>query len=347
MQAQRVTLWQAVMSGEADQAAKLLALHETALPVAAPLRRRRASVRDGAALALFSAKKGKYRVVCAIQHRAQPIGWLIAERLGADVAAFSAAERANLAQFAEQIGPALNLALGFNEVLHSREQLVLAREEERRVLRRELHNAIGPSLAALDLRIGTLAILTRQLTEQVGKAANENTAGLTIDAAANTLSAQTGETRQQLRKIIADLRRIIYDLRPALLDELGLVAAIQEQVMQFSQGGLSVTLHTPNAVLFLPAAVEVAAYKIIIEALSNVARHAEATQAEVSIRIAPSGVHLDIMDNGKGIAPDQRHGVGLGSMHEVAAQLGGQVSAAPRPAGGTQVQAFIPCKIAV
>ena len=75
----------------------------------------------------------------------------------------------------------------------------------------------------------------------------------------------------------------------------------------------------------------------------RVINYAEATQAEVSIGAAPNGLWVDIVDNGKGIVPDQRHGVRLGRMHRAIAQLGGRVSASPRPEGGTHVQAFIPC----
>lgn len=333
LQANRVTVWQAQAANTTDgNSITLLALHEIVVP--SPLAAtRRKTPRTTAPDALFFKHSTKHRLVLTVHHRADVVGWLIIER-DKSAAAFDKPAR-NLARaFADQIGPALNLIIGFNEVLRSREQIVLAREEERRMLRRELHNAIGPSLAALDLRVGALAILARQLTEQ---------AGASTDDITQKLSAQTIETRQQLRKIIADLRRVIYDLRPALLDELGLVAAIQEQALQFSQGALSVQVNVPNTVLLLPAAVEVAAYKIIIEALSNVARHAEATRAEINLAATSTGLVIDIVDNGKGIATQQRPGVGLGSMNVVSTQLGGHVIAKPMPSGGTHVHAVIPC----
>jgi two-component system, NarL family, sensor kinase len=136
---------------------------------------------------------------------------------------------------------------------------------------------------------------------------------------------------------------VIYDLRPAALDELGLLGALGEQVDRFARQGLSISLHAPPALPVLPAAVEVAAYRIITEALANIARHAHAHQVTITVAIDGDlclGVHDDGTIgtvNGGGWRP----GTGLESMAERAAEVGGALQAGPTPTGG-RVQASLP-----
>ena len=112
----------------------------------------------------------------------------------------------------------------------------------------------------------------------------------------------------------AEVRRLVYDLRPPQLDELGLIGALREQAGRFS-GELEVSVAAPDALPPLPAAVEVAAYRIVTEALTNVARHAEASTCRVVLALDGS-LDISVIDDGRGIAADARHGVGLGSMRE-------------------------------
>ena len=166
------------------------------------------------------------------------------------------ADRQVLEVLAAPVAVALHAVLLSQELQRSRERLVAAREEERRRLRRDLHDGLGPILTAVTLKA--------------------DAARSALDTAPDRADGLLAELRGDAKQAIGDLRRVVYDLRPAALDELGLLGALGEQVDRFSRQGLSITLHAPPALPVLPAAVEVAAYRIITEALTNVARHAHA-----------------------------------------------------------------------
>src|SRR4029453_9669277 len=131
-----------------------------------------------------------------------------------------------------------------------------------------------------------------------------------------------------------------YDLRPAALDELGLLGALSQQVDRFARQGLSITLDAPPARRVLPAAVEVATYRICTEALNNVVRHAHAQH--VSIRVAVDrSLCLEVHDAGAASTTNGdgwRPGVGLRSMADRVAEVGGTLVVGPTPTGG-RVQA--------
>jgi two-component system, NarL family, sensor kinase len=130
--------------------------------------------------------------------------------------------------------------------------------------------------------------------------------------------------------------------RPPALDELGLIGALSEQATRLSQaGGPRIAVDGPDDLLSLPAAVEVAAYRIAAEALTNAARHASARACSVSLS-CNGALELAIADDGGGIPGNRRAGVGLASMQERAEELGGTCTITPRPGGGTLVQAMIP-----
>jgi signal transduction histidine kinase len=138
---------------------------------------------------------------------------------------------------------------------------------------------------------------------------------------------------------IADVRRLVYELRPPSLDELGLVGALRRHVERLDGNGWTVTVVAQPEVCPLPAAVEVAAYRIAVEALTNTVRHARGSHVE--LRIAVNGsLEIAVSDDG---VPDStwEPGVGLTSMRERAAELGGTVDAGPSPGGG-QVRARLP-----
>jgi two-component system NarL family sensor kinase len=213
------------------------------------------------------------------------------------------------------------------ELQRSRERLVAAREEERRRLRRDLHDGLGPILTAVTLKA--------------------DAARSALAAAPDQADRLLAELRGDAKQAIGDLRRIIYDLRPAALDELGLLGALDQQVDQFGRQGLSVTVQAPPALPALPAAVEVAAYRIVTEALTNVARHAQASQATVTVSVA-DGFCLDVQDDGTASTANGdgwRPGVGLQSMAERVAEVGGTLQAGPTPTGG-RVQARLPLELA-
>jgi len=166
---------------------------------------------------------------------------------------------------------------------------------------------------------------------------------LAADAAANLAATDVARTRELLaalrtdaRTAIGDIRRLVDDLRPPALDELGLVRALRQRAEQMAWradgGAVRVRLDAPDEDLSLPAATEVAAYRIATEALTNVVRHSGASSAVLALRCADT-LEIEILDDGH---PDGawQPGVGLTAMRERAAELGGRFQAGPTPAGG-------------
>ena len=210
------------------------------------------------------------------------------------------------------------------ELQRARERLVAAREEERRRLRRDLHDGLGPALAGAALEVE----------------AAENLLATDPDAAARLLE----HARLGMQTAVADVRRLVYDLRPPALDELGLVGALREHAQRLSAGDeLRVDVHASDAVDGLPAAVEVAAYRIVLEAITNTVRHAGASSCQVAIGLN-GGLLVEIADDGVGLPSGYRPGVGLSSMRERAEELGGSVDVEGGIEGGTRVRALLPLR---
>ncbi|TMC17314.1 MAG: sensor histidine kinase, partial [Chloroflexi bacterium] len=244
---------------------------------------------------------------------------------------FTSADQRLLKDLAHQIGVAVHavqltadLQRLTVDLQHSRERLVVAREEERRRLRRDLHDGIGPTLASLFQRLDTVRHLVSR----------------DPDAAVLLVEALKG----QVKATIADIRRVVYALRPPVLDELGLISALREHMVYAQESnGLRVSIEAPEAMPPLPAAVEVAAYRIILEALTNVERHAHARTCLVRLDLAEAGaLCLDITDDGRGLSPHPTAGVGLTSMRERAAELGGECKITSEPTRGTRVWVRLP-----
>jgi signal transduction histidine kinase len=155
---------------------------------------------------------------------------------------------------------------------------------------------------------------------------------------ANALLASATE---QTQTMIADVRRLIYGLRPPALDELGLVGALRGLAGREASSATTIAVVAPEALAPLPAAVEVAAYRIVQEALTNVARHARARSCTVHLSVEPDAVLLEISDDGQGMA-QRRSGVGLQTMQERAAELGSSCQITSKPGAGTIVTARLP-----
>ncbi len=208
-------------------------------------------------------------------------------------------------------------------------QVTAAQEEERQRIARELHDGVGPALASLNLRLRT-----------AGKKLEPN------PAAAQELQELADLTLANIQ----DIRRLIYDLRPAVLDELGLVAALQEYVQRYQQEqGLQVTLSLPEGKDRLPAPLETTLFRVIQEALTNAARHAKAKHVDVTLDWDRVRVTLRIADDGQGFdlreaAARARGGqhLGLWSMRERIEQLGGRLQIESQPGSGTTIQATVP-----
>jgi signal transduction histidine kinase len=238
---------------------------------------------------------------------------------------FTSADRRLLDDLARQAGIAAHAVRLTTELQRARERLVTTREEERRRLRRDLHDGLGPTLAALNLQAGAVRTL---IPQDPGEA-----------------TALVAEWRTTLRAVIADIRRLVYDLRPPALDELGLLGAIREQATQYSTragtNGVQMLMEAPDHLPALPAAVEVAAYRIAQEALANVARHAQARTCRIHLWL-DDALYLSITDDGIGLPEKHRSGVGLLSMRERAEELGGSCSIASSGSPGTYVSALLP-----
>ena len=254
-----------------------------------------------------------------VLYKSEEVGLLLV--VPADDHPPTAEERHLLAAIARGAGSAAQVVRQEHDLLLGRERLVLAREEERRRLRRNLHDNIGPTLAALSLRAGSV----RNLIEQDLPTAQE----------------QLNELRELIHVVITDIRRVVYNLRPPALDELGMLPAIQEQAGQSSTGGLQVSVHAPDQMPPLSAAAEVATYRIVMEALTNVERHAHARHCRISLSVNDQ-VCIEVLDDGVGLLPNHRAGVGIASMRERVAELGGSFTIESPAEGGTRVLAFLP-----
>jgi signal transduction histidine kinase len=229
-----------------------------------------------------------------------------------------------LANLATQVAPAAH-AVALREALDiSRAGLVTAREEERRRLRRDLHDGLGPTIAGLTLGL------------DVALAASSGDAGLR-----EILESLKAESQRAAE----DVRRIARGLRPPALDELGLDGALRAEVARVGRGapGLSVALDVPGSLLeAVPAAVEVAAYRIACEALTNVLRHAGAGCCQIRVDAAGESLRLEVSDDGIGMPDGWRAGVGITAMRERVAELGGDLAIGPGRPRGTRVTAVLP-----
>jgi len=209
-----------------------------------------------------------------------------------------------------------------DDLIESRGQTIAAVEEERRRLRRELHDGLGPRLSGV---------------------------AFTSDAARNLIRTDPDAAEQMVAQLRADtvtaieeIRRMVYAMRPPALDELGLVPALRQQAIGLrNRAGdpVAVDVTAPEELPDLPAAVEVAAYRIVTEALTNVARHSTSSAASVRLEPVSDALHLEVTDQGR--SGDWRPGVGMSSMRERAAELGGTLEAGPGPTGG-RVAAVLP-----
>ncbi|WP_168625739.1 histidine kinase [Cryobacterium sp. BB307] len=222
-----------------------------------------------------------------------------------------------LADLVRQAAAAVRATALSAELQSIREQLVLTREAERHRLRRDLHDGLGPALAAAKLRIET----AKNVLEQ-----GPGAAGILLDAAA-----------QEVSSAITDVRRVAHDLRPPAIDDLGLIRATEQLCDRF--GASFDVIKVPDA---LPPAIEVAAYRVVAEALTNAHRHSGGNRLAVRLERLPRSLVVEVSDNGIGIPGDAAAGVGLRSMRERAEEIGGSFTVTNREGGGTVVRAEMP-----
>ena len=225
---------------------------------------------------------------------------------------FTARDRRVIAALIRSAAPAMYGARTLADLLESRARLVTAREEERRRLRRELHDSLGPALSGLSLSAAALARRT----------------GL----------PEATELHRDIQDAVLQTRDIAYELRPPVLDDHGLVAAIVDRTADDDE--LSVRVTAPEQ-LMLPAAVDLAALRIVVEAVANTRKHAEASSVAVDLAVRDGQLALSVSDDGRGLPTDVRPGIGMHSIAERAAELGG-TARYDRAASGCRLLVTLP-----
>lgn len=204
------------------------------------------------------------------------------------------------------------------------ERMLVAREEERRRIRRDLHDGLGPTLAGVALQLDVARSVLHE------------------DPAA--VAAILDRLHAQVQAGMGDIRRIVDDLRPPVLDQLGLVSAIREGTSLLDGGGhgdFTVTVEASDNLDALPPAMEVAAFRIVMEAVTNASRHGRASTCRVTVAL-DRALGITVEDDGCGVSPVSTPGVGLASMRERATEVGGTCTVESRRGGGTVVRVELP-----
>jgi PAS domain S-box-containing protein len=219
-------------------------------------------------------------------------------------------------------------------------QLILAQEEERRRISRELHDNLNQKVALLALAVNRIR------RARPGRPHDPD-----LDAALDELRARAAELSE-------DVRRLSHDLHPPALEYAGLGAALEAHCAEFSQAtGVRVALaadlggdHGDNMTNALPSDIALCLYRIAQEALGNVARHARANRVEVALQVAEGAAHLRVTDRGKGFDYEEtrRHnrGLGLRSMEERVRQFEGEIAFDATPGRGTELRVMLPLRTA-
>lgn len=260
-----------------------------------------------------------------IVYRGRPVGRLVLCLRAADES-FSAADQRLVEDLARQAAPAVEAVRLTADLRRSREELVAAREEERRRLRRDLHDELGATMAGSLMKLrAARSFMASEPSRSIG-----------------LLDDLEGDVRD----MIDEVRRIARNLRPPALDELGLLGVLRVQVAAFDGGPrdrhLQVTLDAPDELPPLPAAVEVAGLRIALEALTNAARHSGATHAQVSLAMDGDALVVAVSDDGIGMPLGVVPGVGLTSIRERTDELGGSMRVVSPEGEGTTVIARLP-----
>ena len=208
-------------------------------------------------------------------------------------------------------------------------QLLLAQEEERKKISRELHDEIAQTLTGINVRLASLK------TE-----ATQNTKGL---------QSKIASTQRMVERSVDIVHRFARDLRPTVLDDLGLIPALHTFVKAFSkQTGVHVHLMAYSGVERLENVKRTVVFRVAQEALTNVARHARATQVEISIQKIPRAIRLTIKDNGKSFQVERvlnaktNKRLGLLGMRERVEMVGGRLRVESAAGHGTTIRAEIP-----
>lgn len=290
-------------------------LNSLAIELSHTLRLHRVEIRDGHGhlLAAHGAEE-----VSLTEHRLTAFGAPVGTLLWASGHDLRDADRRLLTDVASQLGGVVHAAGLIDTLRTAQHRLVLAREEERRRLRRDLHDGLGPTLASLSLKVDELRNRWDGLEDP---------------------EADLLELRASIQTAVADVRRMVEGLRPAPLDQLGLAGALEQLVMRASDTDVDVVV---GELPPLPAAVEVAAFHVVREALSNAVKHAHADRIVVEVQTVGDRLRAEIRDDGDGTVSPRQDGVGLTSMRERAEELGGDFVITSDPTRGTTVRLELP-----
>ena len=264
------------------------------------------------------------REMIALTYQSRTIGQLVVAPRSRNEH-FTAGEQMLLTTIAALTAITVRAVQLSDELRQSRQRIVTAREEERRRIRRDLHDGLGPQLASQTLGLGAVAQL---MPTNQPKAL----------ALLESLQAQAHEA-------ILDVRRLVYDLRPPALDDLGLVEALRQSMSRYETGGLRFSIDVTNMQADLPAAVETAAFRIAQEAITNVVRHADATHCSVRLTCSDNDMVIEIQDDGRGLPEAYQAGLGLYTMCERATELSGLTTIESLAAGGTRVRTKLPLEV--
>jgi signal transduction histidine kinase len=240
---------------------------------------------------------------------------------------FRAEERSLLNDTARRAAALIQAASLIADLGASRERIVAAREEERRRLRHDLHDGVGPQLAGLALQLDALS---RRLGNE------------------DDIAGRIQQLRSSLRAAVVEVRQVVDNLRPPALDDVGLIEAVRQQVAAFAvvgNGTRPLVEVRSDPLPELPAAVEVAAYRIITESVANAIRHGRPSHCDVTVRCDPGVLQVTVADDGRGVPEDAAPGVGLSSMRERAAEVGGTLTI-DTGAAGTTITARLPTETA-
>ncbi|GAB3612183.1 hypothetical protein GCM10027415_05230 [Humibacter ginsengisoli] len=238
---------------------------------------------------------------------------------------FAASELRIIEDYARQAGVALYAVQLSGELDGARSKLVNAVEDERRRLRRDLHDSIGAQLGSQAIALDAARTLIRSDPVRVEQILRE--------------------MRKNAQSATEDLRGIINDLRPPVLDDRGLLEAVRQQSAPYRSAEFDVSVRLLGSLPPLAAATELALLRIAAEAVANAAKHSHGRTCTVTIAASANAVTLDVVDDGEGIPVEHPAGVGLASIRERAAELGGWSQIGPGEKRGARVHAYIPAGV--
>lgn len=207
-------------------------------------------------------------------------------------------------------------------------RVLKAHENERRLIARGLHDDVGQTLTAVKMGLE----------------------GVQAQMGADVARAPLAEQIKTVDGLLRTVRDLSFELHPAILDDLGLTSALRQHVDRTARrAGFRVSLQVEMGDQRLPSQIEAACFRLVLEAMNNIVRHARATDVAVTVVDGPGGVHITVSDNGVGfdlrrIEAGARAGIGLLGLHERAAMVGGEVRVESVPGTGTTVFARFPVR---